>query len=267
MPWEIISLLNLWVWLPGLMGLFVLLWVLHLRFENASLAEVGFCGGVFILVLACGFSSDGHFLRRILIMGMGSVYALRLGGHILRCRFWDRPEDARYRKLRQLLGNWEQVGMFFYFQLQVPACVFFAGLLCWVMSHPQEGFRWWDGVGIGVFIVAVGGEALADRQLEEFRSRPQNTGKTLRTGLWRYSRHPNYFFESLHWWAYVPMVIGLPFWWMAVLWPGLMIISLLWVTGIPWAEAQAVKNRGDDYRQYQGTTSAFIPWFPTKPSP
>jgi steroid 5-alpha reductase family enzyme len=265
MPWEILSLLNTWIWIPGLMVLFGVLWLLHLRFENAALAEVGFCAGLAILVLACGFSSDGDLTRRIVVMGMGVVYGLRLGGHVLAYRFWNHPEDARYRKLRQFLGNWEQVGMFFYFQLQVPACVFFAGLLCWVMSHPQAGFRWWDGIGVGIFILAVGGEALADRQLEAFRSQPRNKGKTLRTGFWRYSRHPNYFFESLHWWAYVPMAIGLSWWWMACIWPLLMMSFLLWVTGIPWAEAQAVASRGDDYRDYQRTTSSFFPWFPTKP--
>lgn len=264
MPWEKFFLLNFWIWLPCLMGLLGVLWLWHLRFENASLADVGFCGGFFILVLACGLTSDGDLTRRMVVMGMGSLYALRLGGHLLVHRVWRQVEDARYRKFRQLLGNWEQVGMFLYFQLQVPASVFFAGLLCWIMSHPHVGLRWWDGVGVVMFILAISGEALADRQLEVFRSRAMNRGKTLRTGLWRYSRHPNYFFESLHWCAYVPMTIGLPLSWVAVLWPGLMVVSLLWVTGIPWAEAQALANRGDDYRHYQRTTNAFIPWFPSK---
>jgi steroid 5-alpha reductase family enzyme len=265
MPWDILSLLNFWIWLPSLIGLFGVLWLLHLRMGNASLADVGFCGGLFILILACGLSSDGDITRRMIMMGMGSVYALRLGSHVFAHRVWNHSEDARYRKIRQLLGSWEPVGMFLYFQLQVPACVFFAGLLCWIMNHPHAGLRWGDGVGVGIFILAVTGEALADRQLEIFRSKAKNTGKTLRTGLWRYSRHPNYFFESLHWWAYVPMAVGLPWWWMAGIWPILMMSSLVWITGIPWAEAQAVASRGDDYRDYQRSTSAFIPWCPRKP--
>jgi steroid 5-alpha reductase family enzyme len=265
MPWEILSLLNFWIWLPGLMGLLGVLWLLHLRFENASLADVGFCGGLFILVLACSLSSEGDVTRRIVIMGMGSLYAIRLGGHVFIHRVWNHSEDARYRKVRQLLGRWEQIGLFLYFQLQVPACIFFAGLLCWIMSHPHPGLRWWDGIGVGLYILAVSGEALADRQLEMFRSKAMNAGKTLRTGLWRYSRHPNYFFESVHWWAYVPMAVGLPWFWMAVVWPLFMMSALLWITGVPLAEAQAVASRGDDYRNYQRSTSAFIPWFPRKP--
>lgn len=264
MPWEILSLLNFWIWLPGLMSLFGVLWLVHLQFENASLADVGFCGGFVILVIACGLSSDGDLTRRMVVMGLGSVYAFRLGGHVWAHRVWRHAEDARYQKFRQLLGSWEKTGMFLYFQLQVPACVFFAGMLCWIMSHPYAGFRWWDGVGLAIAIVAISGETLADRQLAVFRSKPMNKGKTLRTGLWRYSRHPNYFFETLHWCAYVPMAIGLPFSWMAVLWPGLMMASLLWVSGVPWVEAQALANRGEDYRHYQRTTSALIPWFPGK---
>ena len=213
--------------------------------QKPSLADVGFCGGVVILVLACGLSSDGDLTRRIMVMGMGSMYALRLGWHVWAHRVWNHTEDARYLKIRQLLGRWEKVGIFLYFQLQVPASMFFAGLLCWIMSHPHVGLRWWDGLGLAIFILAVSGEALADHQLEVFRSKAINKGKTLQTGLWRYSRHPNYFFESLHWWAYVPMAIGLPWAWMALIWPLLMMSCLIWVTGIPWAEAQAVASQGE----------------------
>jgi steroid 5-alpha reductase family enzyme len=267
MPWDILSLLNFGIWLPGLMGLLGVLWLLHLRFENASLAEVGFCGGFFILVLACDLSSDGDVTRRMVVMGMGSLYAIRLGCHVFIHRVWNRSEDARYRKVRQFLGSWEQIGLFLYFQLQVPACVFFAGLLCWIMSHPHVGLRWWDGVGLAMFILAVSGEALADRQLEVFRSKAKNNGKTLQTGLWRYSRHPNYFFESLHWWAYVPMAVGLPWWWAAIIWPLIMMVSLLWITGVPLAEAQAVATRGGSYRAYQRTTNKFFPWVPRRNEP
>lgn len=265
MPWEIVSLLNFWIWLPVLMILMGGLWLLQLSANNTSLADVGFCGGFFLLVLACSLSSDGDLLRRMVLLGMGGIYAFRLGSHVFKHRIWKHGEDARYRTIRRRLQHWEKPAVFFYFQLQVPGSIFFAGFLCWLMSPSHMGFRWWDGLGVALFMVAVSGEALADRQLEAFRSEAANNGKTLRTGLWRYSRHPNYFFESLHWWAYVPMAIGLPWSWMAPLWPLLMMSALLWVTGIPWAEAQAVASRGEDYRNYQRTTSAFIPWIPKKP--
>ena len=264
MPWSILSLVNFWVWPLLLMGLLALLWMLHLHFENASLADVGFCLAFLLLVVGCGLSSQGDLSRRILVMGMGSLYALRLGAHLMIHRVWNRPEDGRYGTFRQILGAWEPLGLFGYFQFQVPAALFFASLLCWIMAHQQGGLRWWDALGIAVYLLAITGESIADRQLERFRANPLNKGKTLRSGLWRYSRHPNYFFESLHWWAYVPMAVGLPWSWMAVIWPGLMMGALLWITGVPWAEAQAITSRGDDYRHYQRTTSLFIPWFPKK---
>ena len=260
-----------WEWWLYLSLLFAALWVLHLRIRNASLADVGFCFAFVVLVLICGIFSAGDVSRRILIAGMGIIYGVRLGHHLFKNRTWNRPEDPRYQKIRCLLGSWESVGIFFYFQFQVPAVLLFAGLLCWVMKRPVVVFRWWDALGLFIFLVAVLGEGVADRQLEIFRQNPLNKGKTLQAGLWRYSRHPNYFFESLHWWAYVPFAVGLPWAWVSIFWPILMMMSLLWLTGVPWAEAQAPPpppppqiSRGEGYREYQRTTNMFFPWFPRK---
>ncbi len=251
-------------WLVGISAFFCLLWAFHLRVRNASLADVGFCLAFGFIVLTCGIFSGGDFSRRILISGMALIYAFRLGRFIFLKRVWHKPEDSRYHTIRAKLGVWESVGIFAYFQIQVPASLFFAGLPCWIISHPADGLRWWDGLGVLVFLVAILGEHLADQQLAMFRENPRNIGKTLQTGLWRYSRHPNYFFESLHWWAYVPLAIGLPWSGMAILWPLLMTVSLLWITGVPWAEAQALASRGESYRDYQRRTRLFVPWFPKK---
>ena len=98
----------------------------------------------------------------------------------------------------------------------------------------------------------------ADTTLARFRADPVNKGKTCREGLWRYSRHPNYFFEWTHWLAYAAMAPGE---WQVWLSPALMLYFLLRVTGIPATEAQALRSRGEDYRRYQAETSMFIPWF------
>ncbi|MGB0715272.1 MAG: DUF1295 domain-containing protein, partial [Phycisphaerae bacterium] len=82
--------------------------------------------------------------------------------------------------------------------------------------------------------------------------------------LWRWSRHPNYFFEWIHWWSYVCLAIGASFWWITLMGPALMLFLVLKVTGIPPTEARAIESRGDAYRHYQATTSAFFPWFPKK---
>ncbi|MDE2345901.1 MAG: DUF1295 domain-containing protein, partial [Gammaproteobacteria bacterium] len=106
------------------------------------------------------------------------------------------------------------------------------------------------------------GESIADLQLARFRANPANRGRTCRHGLWRYSRHPNYFFEWLHWFAYVCLAIGSPIAWLAWSGPVVMYVFLRWISGIPYTEAQALRSRGDDYRAYQQSTPMLLPWFP-----
>jgi steroid 5-alpha reductase family enzyme len=113
-----------------------------------------------------------------------------------------------------------------------------------------------------VWIISVGGEWLADRQLARFRQDPSNKGKVCRQGLWRYSRHPNYFFEWVHWWAYVLIGIGGPWGWLTLFGPAVMLVFLLKITGVPPTEKRALQSRGEAYREYQRTTSVFFPWPP-----
>jgi steroid 5-alpha reductase family enzyme len=132
------------------------------------------------------------------------------------------------------------------------------------MTKPAPGLGAWDLAGVLVWVVTVVGETVADHQLATFRADPANCGRTCRVGLWRASRHPNYFFEWLHWWSYVLLAVGSPWWALTLVGPALMLFFLLKVTGIPAAEAQALASRGEDYRDYQRTTSAFVPWFPKR---
>ncbi|MBV8853549.1 MAG: DUF1295 domain-containing protein, partial [Sinobacteraceae bacterium] len=100
--------------------------------------------------------------------------------------------------------------------------------------------------------------------LARFRANPAHRGKTCRAGLWRYSRHPNYFFEWLHWFSYVAFAVGAPLGWLALAGPLLMYVFLRYVSGIPYTEAQALRTRGDDYRDYQRRTSMLFPWPPRR---
>jgi len=133
-----------------------------------------------------------------------------------------------------------------------------------VVYFDQPVPRWSDVLAIAVWIVAIAGEGVADRQLARFRADPENRGKTCRAGLWRYSRHPNYFFEWVHWFTYVLLAFGSPYVWLTLAGPAVMLLFLYKVTGIPYTEKRALMSRGDDYRRYQETTSAFVPWFPRK---
>ena len=113
-----------------------------------------------------------------------------------------------------------------------------------------------------LWLLALAGESLADRQLATFKRDPAKVGRVCDVGLWRYSRHPNYFFEWLVWVAYALFALPAAWGWLSVLSPLLILCLLLRVTGIPLNEAQAVRSKGDAYRRYQAATSAFIPWFP-----
>ena len=242
------------------------LWTLHLYVRNASLADVGFCAGLMAAVLWYALQASGEFERKMLLVLMACLYAGRLGSFILFNRVIGKTEDARYRRLRQEWGDGQHTKMFAYFQLQAAAVVAFSLPFLVVIQNPRPAFGLWELAGFLLWIVAVSGEATADWQLARFRAKPWNRDRVCREGLWYYSRHPNYFFEWLHWWVYVVMAIGAPGWSLTFIGPIAMGWALLNVTGIPLAEQQALKTRGEDYREYQRTTNAFVPWFP-KPRP
>jgi steroid 5-alpha reductase family enzyme len=154
--------------------------------------------------------------------------------------------------------------MFGYFQLQSAAVAAFSLPFLVVIQNPRPPFSLVELAGLLLWILAVSGEAVADRQLSRFRARPWNRDRVCREGLWQYSRHPNYFFEWVHWWSYVVMAIGAPGWPLTFIGPVGMGWALLRVSGIPLAEQQALKTRGAEYRRYQQTTNAFVPWIPKR---
>lgn len=238
------------------------LWALYLFVRNASIADVGFCVGLIAAVLLYALQASGEAERKLLIALMVCVYAGRLGFFILFNRVIGKAEDARYRRLRQQWGVSERLKMFGYFQLQAVAVAAFSLPFLVVIQNPRPPFGIWELGGFLLWIVAVSGEATADWQLARFRGKSWNHDRVCREGLWYYSRHPNYFFEWLHWWAYVVMATGAPGWPLTLIGPVAMGWALLRVTGIPLAEQQALTTKGEDYREYQRTTNAFVPWFP-----
>jgi steroid 5-alpha reductase family enzyme len=240
------------------------LWLIQRAHRNASLADAGWCAGLAGAVIWYALNVEGDVARRTVVALMVGLYGLRLGGYVLLDRVLGKEEDPRYQTMRRRWGRQEPAIMFGYFLLQAPAIVAFSLPPLVVMQNPRPGFSLWELLGVVVWAVAVTGEAVADRQLAAFRRQPWNKDRVCRTGLWRYSRHPNYFFEWLHWWSYVVMALALPAgnWGATLIGPLIMGWALVKVTGIPLAESQALESRGDDYRLYQATTSAFIPWPP-----
>jgi steroid 5-alpha reductase family enzyme len=235
-------------------------WAIQWRTQNAGYVDVCWALCLGFAALYFGASADGAFLPRFLVAVLGAAWAFRLANHLL-ARVLTEGEDGRYAAVRRYFAG-SQLKFFLFFQAQALLVVVFSIPFLAAAQNPVPGITPWLVAAVLVWIVSVAGEWLADRQLTRFRRNPKHRGKTCRAGLWRYSRHPNYFFEWLHWFSYVLLAVGSPHALWAWIGPALMLVCLCWVTGIPYTEQQALRSRGEDYREYQRTTSVLIPWFP-----
>jgi steroid 5-alpha reductase family enzyme len=240
------------------------LWLVQRRTRNAAIVDVAWSFGTGILAAAFALATDGWFPRRILVAGLAGFWGLRLGSYLMARVRADGEEDVRYREFRRQYGGNIQPFLFGFFQLQAVWAVLFAIPMLFAARNPIPAFGLLDFVGILIWVVALSGEGLADRQLARFRNDPANRGAVCRTGLWRYSRHPNYFFEWVHWWAYVAIGIAGPLGWVTLFGPVVMFVFLMKITGIPLLEQRLLESRGDAYREYQKTTSPFFPWPPRR---
>lgn len=258
--------MNPWlIWpLIGLLAVLMMLggWLWQRRHDNAGIVDVLWATGLAGAALLLAGLGNGAAWPRLLLAVCGGGWGIRLAWHLLQ-RVRGEPEDGRYRQLRRHWhGNqWKFLG---FFQFQALLILLFA--LPFVVVAGNTATRSvWLAVGVLIWLSSLVGETLADRQLAAFRADPANRGRTCRNGLWRYSRHPNYFFEWLHWFTYLALAVGSPLFLLALAGPIVMYVFLRWVSGIPFTEAQALRSRGDDYRAYQRSTPMLIPWFPKSP--
>ncbi|HEX6882940.1 MAG TPA: DUF1295 domain-containing protein [Planctomycetota bacterium] len=237
---------------------FLLAWVRQLRTRDATSVDLLWTVG---LALAAAFhaavAAEGWLPRRLLLVALVGGWALRLGLHL--AQRVGHGEDGRYAALRRQAGARAPL-VFLAVYLAQAALVVALGLAFVPLARASAaGWRASDAVALGLFAVALVGESVADRQLARWRAEPANRGRTCRAGLWSLSRHPNYFFEWLHWLVYPLLGLGLAQGELLWLAPLAMLLLVRFVTGVPPAEAQALRSRGEDYRDYQRTTSTFFP--------
>lgn len=245
-----------WALMAGVMAI---LWRIQLRTAEADNVDLGWTAGIGGAALLYAFGLDrGLPERRLLVAGLALLWSARLAAHLL-SRVREGGEDGRYAKLRSEWGRDAPRRFLRFYQIQAASVPLIAGQFMLAMLHPARELRVWDALGALVVLVSVGGETLADRQLAAWRRDPENQGRTCRRGLWRYSRHPNYFFEWLHWLGYSVIAVGWAWWPATLVVPLVMYLLVRYVTGIPPTEAQAIRSRGEDYRNYQRTTNAFFP--------
>jgi len=238
------------------------LWLVQLRTGNAAIVDVGWAGGLAGLAVLYAALADGLPARRALVAVMGGVWGLRLAWHLLTTRIIGQPEEGRYQHLRQVWQRGLNLKFLLFFEFQALLDVLLSAPFLLAAIDPRPRLSWLEIAAAGLWLVALAGERAADRQLERFKRDPANRGRVCAVGLWRYSRHPNYFFEWLIWVSFALLALGSPLGWIGLASPALILYFLLRVTGIPATEAQALRSKGDAYRRYQETTSAFVPWFP-----
>lgn len=241
-----------------------LLWLLSLGLRDASIVDPWWGPGFGLIAVVAFFLADGWEGRRWLLTGMAVVWGLRLGLFLL-WRNHGKGEDYRYRDMRSRSGSsfwW--ASLFKVFLLQ--------GVMMWIISAPlqlgqmagtPDFFTWLDGLGLAVWGLGLFFEAVGDWQMARFKADPTNAGEVMDRGLWRYTRHPNYFGDTCVWWGHWLVAAATPLGAFTIFAPALMTFLIVRVSGVALLE-EGLEKKKPAYREYVRRTSAFIP-MPPKP--
>ena len=238
------------------------LYLVQRRTRDATAVDAGWAGSLVLMAVLVAIFGPGELEHRLLILALAGIENLRIAS-LVRGRL-GKGEDTRYEELRR---RWrergrEQLTFAIFYQAQALVAAALAIPFVLIAFNRDDGLAAIEWAGAALWLLAAPLEALADRQLRSFKADEANKGRTMREGLWRYSRHPNYFFQWLTWVAYALVALAAPWGFIGLVAPALILYLILFVTGVKPAEEQALKSRGDDFRRYQRETSVFIPWFP-----
>jgi steroid 5-alpha reductase family enzyme len=247
-----------WALAAGLQGV---LWLIQQRTRNAGIVDVGWALSFALVVALFAWDAAAPVAAWGPLAVIVAAWSLRLGGYLIARGAARSPEEGRYVHLRKRWAPHPSRRFFVFFQAQAAL----TGVLATAFVVPFVATPWDTGwlraIGAAIAVIGVAGEATADAQLARWKRNPAHRGQVCDVGLWAYSRHPNYFFEWCVWVGYA--VYSLAFagsgGWIALGGQALILGSVLKVTGIPATEAQALRTKGDAYRRYQQTTSAFFP--------
>jgi steroid 5-alpha reductase family enzyme len=240
-----------------------ILWVISIVLKNVSIVDM-FWGLGFVLVNTFYFFNTEKTPAKIVLFFLVAIWGLRLSFY-LALRNTGKPEDFRYQEFRKKYGdkNYWWISFFQTFLLQ--------GILMWIISMPLLGVNMFstskalnfiDILGIIIWLTGLIFEAGGDMQLARFKKDKDNSGKVLSTGLWHYTRHPNYFGDSAVWWGYGLICLSTGNYWL-ISGSVIMTLLILKVSGVVLLE-KSLKDKKPDYQNYVLKTSSFIPWFPKK---
>ncbi len=247
--------------LAAILGLFFVLWMVSLVMRDASIVDSAWGIAFLVIASASSAATEGAEPRVRLVLVLTAAWGLRLSFHIL-TRNLGAGEDYRYREMRRSWGTrFPVMSLFTVFGLQA--------VIAWIVSLPIQfaiaaaspaDLTWIDAVGVLVWTFGFLFEAVADFQLLRFKSDRRNAGRVMNRGLWRYSRHPNYFGDAVVWWGFFLFAAATGAWWTAV-GPALMTFLLLRVSGVTLLEKRLHKTK-PAYETYAARTNAFLPWKP-----
>ncbi|MGQ9800821.1 MAG: DUF1295 domain-containing protein [Candidatus Saccharicenans sp.] len=243
-----------------------LVFILSLIKKNAAIVDVAWGLG-FVLVVASHLAREALLhrtldYRQLLVAVLVTIWGIRLSWHIYR-RNRGKPEDYRYANWRQKWGRTFVLRSYFQIFLLQGFFMFLILMPCLLILRARSGrLSWLEAVGLLVWLAGFFFEAVADAQLRRFKQNPENRGRIITSGLWKYSRHPNYFGEAVMWWGIFLIALNTPAGWLGIIGPLTITLLLTMVSGVPLLEK---KYRGQpEFEAYRAVTSAFFPLPPRK---
>ena len=240
----------------------LLVWLWAYKIKNAGVVDIFWSYNFPVIAIILLLLAPGFETRKLLICAMVIIAGIRLGTHlVIRITAHLDVEEGRYQQLRKEWAPNPDRKFFFFFQFQAVSNVILAIPFFIITLNTSTELSPVEYAGAGLWLISVLGEAIADAQLSAFKKDPKNKGKVCDTGLWGYSRHPNYFFEWLMWLSYFVFALASPYGYLAVISPAIILYLLLKVTGIPMTEEQSIRSKGEAFEKYPQKTSVFIPWF------
>jgi len=243
-----------------LWGYMSLWFVISVFRRRNDVADVAWGLGFVLLAWTSFFLSDGSGTRGVLVGVLVSVWGLRLAWHI-HARNRGKAEDYRYMAWRRQWGRWFYARSYAQVYLLQGALLFLISLPVLIINRSGGGpFRFLNGIGVLVWLFGFLFESVGDAELARFVKDPLNRGKILQSGLWQYTRHPNYFGEVTQWWGIWLVALGVPGGWVGIVGPLTITVLILKVSGIPILERKMAEN--PDFAEYKRRTSVFLPWFP-----
>jgi steroid 5-alpha reductase family enzyme len=236
--------------------------LISLIWRRNDVADVAWGLGFVLLAWTSFFLSGGSGLRGVLAGILVSIWGIRLSWHI-HARHRGKPEDFRYMAWRREWGSWFYARSYAQVYLLQGAFLFLVALPVLLINRNSGGrFGFLEVMGVCVWLIGFLFETVGDAELARFASDPRNRGKILQTGLWQYTRHPNYFGEVLQWWGIWLLAVGVPGGWYSIVGPLTITFLILKVSGIPMLEKKMAEN--PDFAKYKRRTNVFVPWFPKR---